>query len=57
MITHCHNTNHTIKLIALHHDICYRDADKSGGTKTRKDCDKQMLNELDTVKTKGILER
>lgn len=42
--------------IALTHDKCYRDADKSG-TKTRKDCDKEMLVNLDNVKTKGIREK
>jgi hypothetical protein len=42
--------------IALTHDKCYRDADKSG-TKTRKDCDKEMLNDLNNVKTRGIREK
>lgn len=36
--------------IAMRHDICYRD------NKDRKECDKSMLKELKTVKTKGFKE-
>jgi hypothetical protein len=42
--------------IALSHDKCYRDSDKYR-TKTRKDCDKEMLNDLNSVKTRGIREK
>lgn len=42
--------------IAMKHDICYRDADASN-TKTRTDCDKEMLSNLSSVKTKGIREK
>jgi len=42
--------------IALHHDVCYKNADESGN-KTRHQCDKEMLNELDEVKTKGLREK
>jgi len=31
--------------IALHHDVCYTNADEFGN-KTRHQCDKEMLNEL-----------
>lgn len=41
--------------IAMHHDICYRDADK--GKDSRSVCDKKMLDELDDVKTKGFREK
>ncbi len=41
--------------IALHHDGCYKNADE--GTSTRKDCDKKMLNELDSIKTKNLREK
>jgi len=42
--------------IALHHDVCYKSADELGN-KTRHQCDKEMLNELNTVKTKGLREK
>ena len=41
--------------IAMKHDICYRDSDLMGAT--RKECDKKMLNNLDSIKTKGIREK
>lgn len=44
-----------IDATALTHDICYRDADK--GNKTRWICDKEMLNTLDNMKTKGWREK
>jgi len=37
--------------IAMKHDICYRDSD------ARSQCDREMLDRLDTVKTKGIREK
>lgn len=37
--------------IAMKHDICYRDNDN------RKECDKEMLDRLNSVKTKGIREK
>lgn len=46
-----------IDAIALKHDICYRDSDKTGSSKTRKDCDKEMLTDLDKTKTKGFREK
>jgi len=42
--------------IALHHDVCHKTADELGN-KTRHKCDKEMLNELNTVKTKGLREK
>ena len=42
--------------IALHHDLCYRDADNTG-SKTREDCDKTMLEDLDKIKIKGFREK
>jgi hypothetical protein len=41
--------------IAFHHDKCYSSADK--GLKTRRDCDKEMLDELAAVKTKNLREK
>ena len=41
--------------IAFYHDKCYGEADK--GQTTRKQCDKEMLDRLDKVKTKGIREK
>ena len=38
--------------IAMKHDICYRDSDV-----TRNQCDKEMLDRLDALKTKGIREK
>lgn len=35
----------------MKHDICYRDNDN------RKDCDKKMLDNLNSIKTKGIREK
>ena len=47
-----------IDAIALNHDLCYKHADeKKTDSLTRKVCDKQMLNELDNTKTKGIREK
>ena len=43
--------------IAMHHDICYKHADEKLYNLTRKACDKEMLNELDDAKTKGIREK
>jgi len=40
-------------IIALHHDVCYKNADEIGDN-TRHKCDKEMLNELDEVKTKNL---
>ena len=37
--------------IAMKHDICYRDSDN------RKQCDKEMLNRLDKMKTKNLREK
>ena len=37
--------------IAMKHDICYRDSDD------RSQCDKEMLDRLDVLKTKGIREK
>jgi len=42
--------------IALHHDVCYKNADEFGN-KTRHQCDKEMLNELNEVKTNGLREK
>jgi len=42
--------------IALHHDVCYKNADEFGD-KTRHQCDKEMLNELNEVKTSGLREK
>lgn len=41
--------------VAMKHDICYRESDK--GVTTRKECDKEMLTNLDKMKTKGIREK
>ena len=41
--------------IAMKHDICYRDSDDVG--KFRSQCDREMLDKLDTVKTKGIRQK
>ena len=44
--------------IAMRHDICYRDADSDKtDEKTRKICDKKMLDNLNSIKTKGIREK
>jgi len=40
----------------LHHDVCYKNADELGN-KTHHQCDKEMLNELNEVKTNGLRER
>ena len=37
--------------IAMKHDICYRDNDN------RKECDKKMLDNLSSIKTKGVREK
>jgi len=42
--------------IALHHDVCYTNADEFRD-KTRHQCDKEMLNELNEVKTKNLREK
>jgi len=42
--------------IALHHDVCYKNADESGN-KTRHQCDKEMLTELNEVKTNVLREK
>jgi len=42
--------------IALHHDVCYKNADEFGN-KTRHQCDKEMLIELNEVKTSGLWEK
>ena len=44
-----------IDRIAMHHDINYRKADEGIGT--RKEADKIMLDELNSIKTKGIREK
>ena len=44
-----------IEEIAFYHDKCYGEADK--GQTTRKQCDKEMLDRLGKVKTKGIREK
>ena len=44
-----------IDRIAMHHDINYREADKGHGT--RQQADKVMLDELNSIKTKGIREK
>jgi len=44
-----------IDIIALHHDVCYKNADEFSN-KTRHQCDKEMLNELNEVKTKNLRE-
>jgi len=41
--------------IAMKHDICYRDSDDAG--KSRSQCNKEMLDRLDALKTKGIREK
>jgi len=41
--------------IALHH-VCYKNSDEFGD-KTRHQCDKEMLNELNEVKTKNLTEK
>jgi len=38
-----------IDIIALHHDVCYKNADEFGN-KTRNQCDKEMLTELNEAK-------
>ena len=37
--------------IAMKHDICYRD------NENRKDCDKEMLDRLNALRTRGIREK
>ena len=44
-----------IDRIAMHHDINYRKADEGIGT--RKEADKIMLDELNSIKTEGIREK
>jgi len=48
--------NNQIDNIALHHDVCYKNADKLGN-KSRHQCDKEMLNKLNEVKTNGSREK
>lgn len=42
--------------IARRHDWCYMTADQTG-TKTRSQCDKEMLDNLNAVETKGVREK
>jgi len=42
--------------IAIHHDVCYKNADELGN-KTRHQCDKEILNELNEVETNGLREK
>ena len=46
-----YNPFNQIDEIAMKHDICYRDSDD------RSQCDKEMLDRLDALKTKGIREK
>ena len=47
-----YNPFNQIDEIAMKHDICYRDSDDVN--KSRFQCDREMLDRLDIVKTKGI---
>jgi len=51
-----YETYNQINNIALHHVVCYKVADESGN-KTRHQCDKKTLTELNEVKTKGLREK
>jgi len=42
--------------IARQHDWCYKTADETE-SKTRRQCDKEMLDNLNAIKTKGIREK
>jgi hypothetical protein len=51
------NLSHTITIdnIAMHHNLCYRDAENEGITIS--DCDKKMLDDLKAIKTRGFREK